>query len=778
MTSSDNRAGRMRRVGVAALVAAIGLAGTYVFRDAVQRVQPMDGWLFWSLAKIWGALAAFNAAAWAFGQLLLTRLLRLSTVPPLERAALSACLGIFAFAAALFGAGVFGGFTAEVAVALPAVMLLAAASTCAREFTRPRGPAAPAGVFATLATFGGVIAAFLLYLQSFTPDALNYDAAWMHVKFAEDYARHGRLIPFPSSYHGGLPHLASILYTWAYLIPGLELSEHWMLVLHLEFSVVLWTLCAVAATVQRMLGRFDVRGSWAAFWLFPGIFVYDNNLGGAADHVLAFFSTCVVLAMLRVVRSFNTGACVALTVASAAALLTKYQAFYVLVPVALIIAVAWLRAWQGASDAGYRRALLRAPLWMLGCGALLLLPHFAKNWVYYHNPVYPLMQHVFTHSTPSVPGGTVLVEKIYTDSSWIPAGDALDRFKHALGLFGRFSFQPHYSFIGSVPVFGSLFTLLLPVVLLLRSRRRIALVALVGSVAILLWGYTYNVDRNLQTFMPVLASVVGAVLIEGWQLGALARIGLIPLVGLQLVWGADAAILSGRDRIASAFSLITSTFDHRAEIRFEGFRPGFRLISAALPRNAQVLLHTSHVSLGIDRDIIQDWAGYQGLISYGNLRTPAELFNYYRSLGVTHLLDEANRRSAPTKQEEVLYQTFVQRHAKGARHLAGYRLFTMPHRGPTAEAPYQVLCAGLSFYDDGLYPIEQLNVMEYLPGYLQSTRAPRLALAPGKADELLARADAIVCAPANCEALLAGKQASYQQVVNYPGQFAVFVPRR
>src|SRR6185503_6668625 len=114
-----------------------------------------------------------------------------------------------------------------------------------------------------------------------------YDANFLHLVIPQDYAREGRIVSFPGGWVFNYPHLASVVNTWSYLVPGLDLPAlRWMMCLHTEFTVLVWTLVGVAAAT-RWLAERDVRGAWAAFVLFPGIFVYDNNLGGSADHFAA-----------------------------------------------------------------------------------------------------------------------------------------------------------------------------------------------------------------------------------------------------------------------------------------------------------------------------------------------------------------------------------------------------------------------------------------------------------------------------------------------------------
>jgi hypothetical protein len=289
-----------------------------------------------------------------------------------------------------------------------------------------------------------------------------------------------------------------------------------------------------------------------------------------------------------------------------------------------------------------------------------------------------------------------------------------------------------------------LFTLLLPGILFVPARRSLGIAVTIAAGALMTWCLTFNVDRNLQTFLPVLVCVTAALLVKLWRVGWLVRVGLIPLVGLQLVWGADAPFYSGHDRIESSMQLIRSGFEGHAKSRFDGYRSGFVAVGKALPRNAKVVLHTHHLSLGIDRDVLQDWAGFQGLITCAYAHTPRQLYDYYRSLGITHLLEQPPVRPASTKQEEVLFDVLVERYGVPTGHFAGLRLTALPSKPPPVEAPYQVLCLGLSGYADGLYPIETLTTNEHLPSQVQRYNSPRRPATSAELDELLAAASAVL----------------------------------
>ncbi len=740
--------------GVAVLV---GLAGTLVYAGVVNGVYPIRLWLFWKLAAIVGWVALFNAACLSFGQLVLFRLLKVREVPPLESAVLAMTIGVVAFVLGMYAGGALALYDGAFAVLWPLLMLVAGARDAMPLLRALRADIAepvPHGLLALLSASFGVLCVGILYLATMTPDSINYDAAWYHVSIAQDYARAGRIVAFPADYNRSVPHLASLIHTWAFIVPGLKQPAlRWMLVLHGEFALFLWTLVGVAAAIRELVRDQRLRGSWVALFLFPGIFVYDNNLGGAADHVCAFFTPALLLATLRLCSTFSPSSAALVAIAAAGALLTKYQAVYLFVPLALVVAGHW--AWfaarhrrpnLGPSDAPLPtwRDLVRAPAIVLGLGALLVSPHFLKNLIFYNNPVYPFMQQVFTHSTPTLPNASEYIHLIFTDATWKPKGSFAHKLGHAVGLLFTFSFKPHYSFTRDVPAFGSLFTLCLPLVPFVRERGRIAIAAALAAGALLIWGMTYNVDRNLQVFMPLMVCATAASLVQLWRLGWLARVGIVPLVAMQLVWGGDALFYSTQERIESSLALIRSGFDGRADTRLNGYRDPYLRIGQALPQDARLLLHTTHLNLGIDREIVLDWAGFQGLFNYAPLRTPRQLFEYYRSLGITHFLYEPRVRGASSKQEEVVWNALVSRHAKRVLSVGSYNLVRMPKEAPPEEPDYQVVSIGMHGYADGTYPVETMNTIEYLPAAYQKFNPPEVPL-PADPQE---RVDTILTADA------------------------------
>lgn len=727
-------------------VLALALWGTRYYARVLDRSYPVKDWLAWTLGKLWGYGLLFNVALVCLGFVIVHRLCRQRALPPLELLVMSAAAGAVGFSTAMSVLGWLGLYNGPAALALAAGCIAAGGPGLARHLVAAREGITrePVRPLVAAAWAFGAIGVLFVYLTLLSPDAMNYDATWCHLTVPQDYARHGRMVPFPGDYARNHPHLAGMLHTWGWIVPGLSQPERWMMALHTEFWLFLWTLGGVAAATRCMLGDTTERGTWAAFFLFPAIFVYDHNIGGAADHVLAFFAAPMLLAALRAARSMSAGSFALLAVVASGAILTKFQGGYLLLPIAIYLGVAWLRRLAGTPRAERPRDLwLGGPLAVPVLLAVLTAPHFGTNWVYYGNPFYPFGQETWKGSHPVVPGGAFLVEHVFKDWNWRPHGTPLENLKEAVKLAFEFSFEPHYSFTKYFPMFGSLFTLGLPLLPLVGRGRRIWPGALIGLGALVVWGLTFRVDRNLQGFAPILIATTGAILVRAWDLGWVARAGLVVLVGLQVIWGGDAVFYSGHDRLRGAVDLIRSGYEGRARVRLDGYRADYRALTQALPRDARVLLHNNHLSLGLDRDVILDWPAFQGLIGLDGVRSTRGLVELWRRHGLTHVVHVPGWRPAATKQDEVLFAELRFR-AGDVKRFGPLELFPVPAAG--AGKDLRVLALGLWGYRNGLYPVEAMTTHEGLPAHLLAWPAPAVPLAPAEDAQtaLLAQADVVL----------------------------------
>jgi hypothetical protein len=768
------------------IILVLGLAGTVVLAQLLSRSYAVRSWLGWTLLTIYAWEAFLTVACAGFGFFVLTRVLRLRDLSHLEAFALGLPIGLVGFAEGMFAAGYLGAYGPTFAVVLPGAMSAtwflpggAASRWMRTSFKLPTSFRLYPASFAA-ALFGALCLA-VMYVELVSPDALNYDSTWYHLVVSQDYAREGRIVPFMASWTMNVAHLTSIVQTWCFILPGPWPVDHpvrWMLTLHTEFTIFLWTLVTVAAALNWSTGR-RVSAGWAAFFLFPSIFVYDSNLGGSADHFLALFAAPLLLATGRAIRGLRPADCALVGILGAGATMTKLQSVYMLAPIALVLACRWIQlAAQrllGRSEPPPWKSLVSGPLLAVAVLLVLASPQAIENWVWYHNPVYPFMPRVFVHSTPTMPDAAVLVENYYADWHWQAPTPLRQRIIEALELAVTFSFEPHYSFIGDRPYFGSLFTVLSPLLLFLPNAKRLWLAFVLAMGALFLWGFTYRVDRNLQTFLPMLVVVTGAIIARAWDLGTLGRVATIPLIALQVVWGGD-LMFSGNDRFQAGVALLKSGYDGRAEQRFDGYRQGFRAVGKHLPVESLSVLHNAHLTLGMNRRILLDWIGFQGLIDYRAFRTPREMYDRFAELGVTHLIVIPGWHPADTKQEEVIFHTFVSFYAKRQADVGGFVIYEMPASPPPAQRPLEVLSIGLGGYSDGVYRIQDLGTVETLPPrFVRFARPEQPVREAAEIEQMLGGVDAALIASSY---RLVGKasevlNAKFRSVATF-GSFSVY----
>jgi hypothetical protein len=348
---------------------------------------------------------------------------------------------------------------------------------------------------------------------------------------------------------------------------------------------------------------------------------------------------------------------------------------------------------------------------------------------------------VFTASTPSVPYAPFLVSHILTPAGLQGVGVPLGkRLTDALGTVFGFSFLPHYSFLGARPYFGFLFTLLAPLAVLLPGGHRLRVGALVAAGAVFAWAMTYLVDRNLQIILPMLVAVTAGVIIAVWRLGWIARIGLAPLILLQVAWGGD---LMFQGDIGGAIEHIRNGVNGLVSVRETAQR---REMTRAVPKNGKVLLHADHVSLGLDREVISDEIGFQGLIDYARLRTPREAYDRFRAIGVTHLAWTEASEPGLHMQRDIIFNALVR--PQPAVTYGPYVMVQMPATPPAATPPYRVLVlGGVAGHPDGIYPIDVLSQCEFRPPGC-APPAPALAVDASTLPQALdGSVDAVVAPP-------------------------------
>lgn len=701
-----------------------GVAGAAFLAWWLNAFQPLRGWFIWDLAVIWLWQLFFVAACVSVGLLLVTRLISATDRTAAFTVVLAFPLGLLVFTLCMYLFGFLRLYGAATAIIIPLGLLLAGLPNALRWWrSTPFTAELRLSGLPLVASIAGVLLVGVIYLGALTPDAVNYDAAWMHLALAQDFAREGRIIGYPGNWVLNTPHAASLIYTWDFLVPGISVPQlKWMMALHTEFIVLLWCLAGIALATQWLAER-AVAGTWAALALFPAIFVYDSNLGAAADHFAMLYAPPMLLLTPLVARRFERGPSIVWGALGGAAISCKMQAAYFIAPLALALTVQAVILWR--SRQVELEPLLQGWLLLPAAALVAMLGQFGGNLVLFNNPVYPLAQNLFTGSTPTLPGGAEQASNIVSDWHCFPQGPTSQKVTSSLAMVATFSFIPHYSFLKEYPVFGSLFTLSLPLLLVIGRARRVWLGAGVVLVALLMWAATYRVDRNLQIFYPLLIAVTAAILLRAWELGRIAKVGVLALVAVQVAWG-SALYVSGSDRIGSSVALLRSTIDGQARAHVQRTRGDFVDLGRNLPADARVLLHHHyHVSLGIDRPLILDMFGFQALIDYRTMKSARDLWDRLHELGISHVVMAADRHMAWSVQEEIVFDLLVDACGAAPRQHGGLMVFPLCAT-PPAQAPVRnVAMVGVGGYADGLYGIEAVGANTLMPPALVQFGTPR-----------------------------------------------------
>ncbi|MBN2575911.1 MAG: hypothetical protein JXP73_15195 [Deltaproteobacteria bacterium] len=692
-----------RRSWIVLAVAAIAIACTLWFLD---RLQPLANWLFWHFAVIYGFVLFFGVACFCAGHALLAWPCRNDRMAPAERWLLDMAAGVLVFAVGTFLVGIAHGLGSLYFWLFPSALILLGLPFVERDggnvffdWLRARSRFRQAPSLAVLVATGfGAIGLLLVYLPLLTTENIAFDASWYHLAIAEHYVAAGRIAAFPEGWHlGSIPHLASWLYTWALASPVLGEYGRLQLAAHIEFFLFLLTLAAAPLLVARLTGARQARGTWAVFFLFPGLFLYDSNLSSAADHVLAFWAAPLALSALWFVGTFRSKRAVVLAVACAGAGLTKVHGIYLLVPTALFVlgcgAIRVVRR-----QASLRRLVFVFAVPLLGSFLLLTASYWLANTIWHHNPFYPLLPDVFPSRPWRIehPGGMV-------DPGWRPHGSLAHRLAETLLSPLSFAFVPHdwTTFHRNLPVFGFLFTFSLAMLPFLRRARRLWVLGLGTVLGLLIWYWTYHQDRYLQALLPWMVAVTAAVFVRAWNMGLPARIAVVGLVALQLVWGGDIPFIPGRysdhTGIEKSIRFLSSTYRNDIENRFDTSSE-FKQVGLVLPRDSVVLLHLLQMRLGIGRPVVTDNPRWTSVPFLGSLAGPAAAWQQLRGLGVTHILFKSDR----CKPEDMDLQSELATHylahfaSDRAEEVDGKIVVALSKHAPAPTAFPEVLFSGCS----------------------------------------------------------------------------------
>jgi hypothetical protein len=700
------------------LLPVVLISALAIFAMRVHPESPVHRWFFWRYPVYWMIAAAWSACCFSAGHAVLKRVLR-SPLPLMEHFAMCFAVGTLAFFLLMYAGGLAMAYGPVFFVALPIAMLGVGgwdAFVYLRRLLRHLVYArahdarsrATGGAFLWLV---GIITVFLYYLPSVVPSHIGYDSAWYHVPLGEHYARLGGIRPLVEGwYPGAIAHLPSILYCWAFLLPRGTLFDYIELASHLEFFTLLMMLPGIPALARRLVPGARAHVSWIAFFAFPSLWWYDLLIG--ADQISALWCAPITLALLRAYPSLSWRHGLVLAMAVSGASLTKFSSSGIILLPALAIPLraCWLcvrRLREGAS--------IRSALWTCRGAALtglavgiLTTPLWAKNWVWYGDPFFPLLHRHFRDHPFTRDAAVYVAEFLNSIKSYQPP-TGWAGVRASLAATVDHSFQP--TDFSTAPYRGSLFTLSCLCLPFVRAKKRLWAVALLGNVAIFGWFWQLHQDRYLLAFMPVMAAVIAAVTILAWRSSLAARAAVTALIVLHTIWGLGVFALDDvLGHYRGVLDFISAATRDRSHAGMDAFAP-WQAVDKAVPKNSKVLVHVMHLKAGIGHPTVSDWPLMQTGIDYGRMTSAAAMHRQLRSMGITHIVWNSTNWADDSIAGDLRFYEYVAKYAN-PREIAGVILGTVPDAAPPEEAnePFIAFFGCNDHYKAGLYRFSQMAV--------------------------------------------------------------------
>ncbi len=721
---------RGRRLALGVVLA----AALWIFISVVHRHYPVQHWLFWHYAGYWLGTVAFLAAALSFGDLIVRQLLgRAGTGALLERLALALPLGVLGMGLLMFLAGLLRLYGPVLFFLLPAVGLATGARGLVRFLRRARrhlrARRKPPSVWTWLAIAMGCLALLMVYIPVLTPENVQFDSRWKHMGLAEQFAAWGGVRRFPEGYvFSSRSHFSSFLYAWGFLIPNSRLFDRMLLSAHLEFGIFVWTtVVGIPAMVRRLIPRAPASWIWVVRFAFPGVFLYDSSVSGGADHIGAMWCVPLLLLGFAVLRAPTLRRGAALGVAVAGAVLVKETVALMLAPLPCTLAVvAALRALvqklRGRATSTERWWV--APVAVVCATLVVSSPYWLKNLIWYGDPLYPVL-HKYFASRPWLEDSDYFYRHGYIEfQMWRPER-SLDGVLETLKALFTFSFVPNdwKQFHGTVPVFGSLFTLLCGCLLFLKGTRKVWVVVVWSYFAIFVWYWVHHQDRYLQAVLPLMAASTAAMLVLVWRAGRYLVRGLLSLlVALQVVWGGDVYFIATHAMVGSPLKAVADLMQTGYKRNYVGrFRvqANWLELRKALPEGSRVVLHEQHSYLGIGRDVINDFPTWQFGLSYGLYQSPKETWSVLTEMGATHVVWRPGVSVGfDTIAGDLAFFEFAMSDTVDQKNVAGFRVGRIaadpPPPGRGATAPVLVVGCPRGA-PSGLFQLSDLRVFPFGP---------------------------------------------------------------
>lgn len=733
------------------LVGALLLGAAWPVWKAFANQRPLMSWYFPRLAITWLLALLFVLASLSIG----VRVVKALTGPVSRDGfwGLSFAVGVLVYGMCLGVAGHLQLFSPILFGLLPLALIAAGWGPFSRELLDAKARwklQPPFSMFELVLCAAGFMGVLLAFLPVLAPENVNYDARWYHLGIAERYAVVGGITRSVEGNHllAG-PHLASLLYTWAFLRDGTSLFDRVLLANHLEVACFLGTLSLVPPLTRALAPSTSglQRMSWVAVFLFPSLYIYDTGLMGGADHVAALWAPAALLTLFQARERGDSCSWALFGLTLGALALTKYTSIILLVPlVGLTLAGA-------IPFSKFRQRIwpeLRGPLIAGGVALVITTLHWLRNLIYYRNPVYPLASNLFTATTPWTSDSATWHTR-YSRELFVPSDARLWSRVQELGdaLWGyHLDLYTWRDFTAGLPVFGSLYAISLVILPFLRGARRLWALTFAVHVGVLIWFTLAHQMRYLILMVPLMAATCAVLASEAWRWRSwVVRGAMIVVVGLQLVGAGDVPFApthrtNGKvSPLGRAIAFLGRGVAEENEARFKLFKDAEE-IGATMPPKAALLVHSSHAILGLNRLTMTDTPGIEYGLNYAALGSVRAVHQRLIELGVSHVSSVDKVSQPDSVAGELLFRALVQTATTPDRKTVHGWVIAELLSEPPPEPSHRVLYLGCgSTYSNGLYELEDLS-SPVAPSNIDAVMPPPREA--GEAIDLLAKANYLV----------------------------------
>lgn len=702
------------------LAAVLLLGAAWPVWKAFEAQRPLNSWYFPRLATTWALVLLFALSCLVIG----VRLVRWLTGPVPRDGfwALSFSTGVLVYGACMGVAGHLGLLSPMLFGLLPLGLLGVGWGAFSEEAVAARGRwrlQPPLSAAEALLGAAGVVGLLLAFIPVLAPENVNFDARWYHLVIAERYALDGAITASAEGNHllAG-PHLASLLYTWAFLRDGTATFERVLLANHLEVACFIGTLALVPPLARALSPRnagASQRMAWVALFLFPSLYIYDTGLMAGADHVAALWAPAAVLTFFQARERGDDRSWALFGVCLGALALAKYTSIILLAPLILLVVAGAIPLVAFRARLG---AQFRGPLVAGGVSLAVTSLHWLRNLVFYGNPVYPLAARLFPDTTPWTPDSAAW-QQWYSRELFVPSDARLWSRVQELGdaLWGyHLDLYTWRDFTAGLPVFGSLYAVSLVLLPFVRGARRLWAITLVVHVGVLIWFTLAHQMRYLILLVPLMAASCAVLAAEAWRWRSWTiRVALALVVGLQLVGAGDAPFApthrtNGKvSPLGRAISFLGRGIAEENDARFRLFKE-LEEIGAALPPKAVLLVHSSQATLGLNRVTVTDAPGIQYGLDYAALGSVRAVHARLAEMGVTHVTSVDNVAQADSVAGELLFRALMLTATEPDRKLVHAWTLAELVAEPPVEPSHRVLYLGCGgSYASGLYELTDLS---------------------------------------------------------------------